>query len=334
VPKYEMNLDACRLTGEILDRLRKIVRDELKSAHGAAWETAGLPAEIRELLSQRRAREASMNWSLSESCDLLDYTGFANLFEIIAATPPLFQRFLPLMPDADLLKLRFLELDTVLNRVAYARPVSEADLGFLVGFDDRLKRAPAEAAAPEASPPPAPLPVASPSAVAAPQAAPDDAGVSSGATPPGTPPPAERPPLANEATSLPTVGASAANASAPVAEVTPRELEAALRRGDEKLVLTALYQEVTALADGLWSGRSATFRARAWEHVRESDWYRENFVRLGLRPISDFFGLVEAAMAHAAAGASRDGLQDYLKEHNFVQVLIALRELFRQHTKV
>lgn len=33
------------------------------------------------------------------------------------------------------------------------------------------------------------------------------------------------------------------------------------------------------------------------------------------------------------AGASRNDLQDFLKEHNFVQVLLALKELFRQHMK-
>jgi len=96
-------------------------------------------------------------------------------------------------------------------------------------------------------------------------------------------------------------------------------------------VLTALYQEVTALADGLWNGSITSLQTRAWERVRESIWYNENFVKLGLRPISDFFGLFDAAVERTRAGASRNDLQDFLKDHNFVQVLLALKDLFRRH---
>ena len=76
-----------------------------------------------------------------------------------------------------------------------------------------------------------------------------------------------------------------------------------------------------------------TLQARAWEKVRESTWYREQFAKLGLKPISDFFGLFDSAREKSISGASRTQLQDFLKEHNFVQVLLALKELFRQHVR-
>jgi len=324
--KLDANLDACRISGDILQRLRKVVRDELRATHGDRWEEAGITSEIHEFLTQRKAREASINWNLSDSCDLLDYAGFANLYEIIASTPGLLEHVLPLAPDANLLKIRFLELDTILNRVGYARPVSEADLGFLASFDDRIKRTLSAAAQSDktaqprgAEPPPAP----------AARPAPDTASMPA--------PPREEPkPPASPAPKPTPTGKTLTPPARPVAppvEVTMQDLEAALRRGDDKPVLTALYQEVTALADGLWNGSITTLHARTWEQVSESIWYNENFVRLGLRPISDFFGLFDAAQERTRAGASRNDLQDFLKEHNFVQVLLALKELFRKHVK-
>lgn len=116
-------------------------------------------------------------------------------------------------------------------------------------------------------------------------------------------------------------------------QVGPEDLDAATKRGETKIILTALYQEVTSLADGLWNGSLTTLQPRAWEKVRESPWYRDHFAKLGLKPISDFFGLFDTAKEKTISGASRTQLQDFLKEHNFVQVLLALKELFRQHMR-
>ncbi len=340
--KLDTNLDACQLSSDLLLRLRKIVRDNLRATHGQNWEVAGIPAEPREFLAQRQAREASINWNLSDSVDALDFAGYVNLYDIICAAPNLLQRFLPLAPDEHMLRIRFLELDTILNRIAYARPISEADLGFLVSFEERLKRA-------ISAPPPAveaedalepsrakrsgpataatsPVPLV---AVAAPQTPADQPKpVAAAVEPEPEPAPAPGPspaadPAAPEAVSSP--------ATAPV--LGPQEIEAALKRGDSSTVLTAIYQEVTSLADGLWNGSVVAMQSRTWESVRESQWYRNHFVKLGLKPISDFFGLFDASKEKMQAGTSRNDLQEFLKEHNFVQVLLALKDLFRRHVK-
>ena len=156
--KLDTNLDACQLSGEILLRLRKIIREGLLAAYGKTWEETGIPEEIRDFLIQRQARETSINWNLSESVDVLDFAGYVNLHNIISATPHLLERFLPLAPDASVLRIRFLELDTILNRIAYCRPISEGDLGFLVSFEDRLKKTTATVptAVEEGAAPPAP----------------------------------------------------------------------------------------------------------------------------------------------------------------------------------
>ncbi len=340
--KLDANLDACQLSSDLLLRLRKVVRDSLRTIHGSHWEETGIPVELREHLTQRQAREASINWNLSDTVDALDFAGYVNLYDIISAAPSLLQRFLPLAPDAHMLRIRFLELDTILNRIAYARPISEADLGFLVSFEERLKRTtsapppavdagepppapragraePAAAAAPPAEPMPfvAPhAPAAAPRAVAAKaQAAPEPA-------PPSEPSPAPEP-AAEPAATAPTAPAT----------LGPQEIEAALKRGDSATILTAIYQEVTSLADGLWNGSVVSMQTRTWENVRESQWYRNNFVKLGLKPISDFFGLFDTAKEKMQAGTSRNELQEFLKEHSFVQVLLALKDLFRHHVR-
>ena len=328
--KLDTNLDACRLSSEILLRLRKILRDILAALHGKGWEELGIPVEIREFLMQRQAREASINWNLSDAADVLDFAGFLNLYEVICANDLLLQRFLPLAPDPSVLRIRFLELDTILNRIAYARPISEGDLGFLVSFDDRLRKtstAPPtaeEIAAAKASPPKivaAPPPAVEAEPAPAPRPVPPPPRQFSQDAPaaPPAPDPAPAPAAAVEAPP-----------PAPVApEFGPRELEAALKRADDKAILAALYQEVTALADGLWNGSIQAQQAKTWEKVRESQWYHDRFGKLGLKPISDFFGLFETAKEKTSSGTSKSDLQEFLKEHNFVQVLLALKSLFK-----
>jgi hypothetical protein len=331
--KLDTNLDACQMSSEILLRLRKIMRESLRAIHGEEWVATGIPEEIREYLTQRQAREASINWNLSDAVDILDFAGFLTLYEIMAATPQLLQRFLPLAPDASVLRIRFLELDTILNRIAYARPISEGELGFLVTFDERLKKS-ASAPAPAVEEAPAPAPVRPGRTAAAP-------------TPPAKvappPPPAPAPrggapaPQPKAAPQKPAAPPEPEPVPAPVAAaagpIGPQELESALKRGDNKVILTALYQEVTALADGLWNGSVASLQARTWEQVRESQWYHDRFTKLGLKPISDFFGLFDTAKEKMGTGTSRNDLQEFLKDHSFVQVLLALKDLFRQHMK-
>jgi hypothetical protein len=334
--KLDTNLDACQMSSEILLRLRKILRESLRAIHGKEWEVTGIPTEIRDYLTQRQAREASINWNLSDAADILDFAGFVDLYEVMAANPQLLQRFLPLAPDASVLRIRFLELDTILSRIAYARPISESELGFLVTFEDRLKKT---ASAPLSAIEEAP--VASPPRSGKTAAAPPPPKVTPPPPPPAAPTPREGTPSSQPKAApqkpapLPAPEPEPEVAPPPVVAgpVGPQELDSAIKRNDNKVILTALYQEVTALADGLWNGSVASLQARTWEQVRESQWYHDRFGKLGLKPISDFFGLFDAAKSKMGAGTSRNDLQEFLKEHNFVQVLLALKDLFRQHMK-
>lgn len=334
--KIEINLDAYRLAAECLFRIRQLMRETLKANHGDDWQQRGIPEELLENLQSRRAREASINWHLSDSADLLDYTGFANIYEIIAASDSLGTLFSGLAPDPNVLRIRFLELDTILNRIAYVRPVADTEVGFLVSFDERIRRI---AATPAGVRPEPGRTAASKSAPKreAPRAS--EVEPSEARAPAAVPRPANDPkPEAAQAKAAPPPAAdpSPAPDAVPVRSKPPApaqgdaHLDDALLAGKDGAVLAALYREITSMADGLWT-QAAPALPLTWERVRESDWYRDRFTRIGLKAVSDFYSLVDEARERLLAGSSRNDLQEFLKERNFAQVLLSLRELFRHH---
>jgi hypothetical protein len=110
--------------------------------------------------------------------------------------------------------------------------------------------------------------------------------------------------------------------------VASKDLEAALKRGDDTVVLGALYQEITGLAEKLW-GDAASAQAPTWGMVCESSWYRDRFSALRLRVVSDFYDLLRAVSERRANGGTRTELHEFLKDRNFAQILMDLREFFR-----
>jgi hypothetical protein len=301
VAKLDLNLDAYRLIAELLSRLRQAIRHELRQRAGDAWEEL-LPEDLRLFLTQRRQREQGVSWFATDSFDLLDYAGFAEAAEILAATPSLLQRldWLPPTNRETMLRVRFLELDTVFQRVAYARPVSELEMELLAGLGERVKRS-LEGIAP-AKEPPTPKPAPAPSPAAETAAAPA--------------PPKEKPP-------------AAAPPSTPEVARPHDQISEALAAGDTKAIMQALYKEVVATADAIFKeGRGPA--CPIWELVRESSWYAENFRKLSLAPLSHFFDIVEDTKALAQT-ASREEVLEAVRNRAFAQTLLQLKELFQPY---
>lgn len=331
--KPEINADAYRLVAESLFRIRQLLREGLRAVHGEEWEK-GIPEERHGYLKQRRAREASINWHLIDTSDVLDYGGFLDLYEVIEANPQLQELFGSLANDVNVLRIRFMELDTILSRIAYVRQVADTELSFLISFDERLRKliagprpAPASTAGKAAKPtePPAraghkPEPPSTASATSPASAPPRE----KKAEPAGRKPVAEAPVTAPE----PVPVAVPTDDTPPPGNVTQ-----ALADQKDGAVLAALYGEITAIADGLWNQSTPPYPA-IWEKVRESEWYHKRFASLGLKSVSDFYGLVDEARNRLSGGATKTELQDLLKERNFAQILLALRELFRHQTQV
>jgi hypothetical protein len=157
-----------------------------------------------------------------------------------------------------------------------------------------------------------------------------------------TPPPAENQPTA------PADDEPAAPAPPPQREPAPEpepapaqsqeadadqpalSFEDALDAGDTQIILRELYKEVTAIAEGIWT-KDIPPPAKTWEKVSVSGWYETNFSELGLRPASDFYDIIAKVDRRMREGSTKEQLQNYLKEANFAQILLALRDMFQKN---
>jgi hypothetical protein len=127
--------------------------------------------------------------------------------------------------------------------------------------------------------------------------------------------------------------AGTAEGTEPAEEIEPARpmtLEDAVEAGDDQNILRELYKEVTAIAEGIWT-KEIPPPARVWERVSVSDWYEKSFSALGLRPLSDFYGIISKVDRRMRDGASKEDLQEFLKESNFAQTLLALRDMFQKN---
>lgn len=174
----------------------------------------------------------------------------------------------------------------------------------------------------------------------------DDAGESEGTPPPSAGPRAANQPPRRAATrppQRPARGAPAATAAVAAEDeqdepdTDGRESAAgerpsllqSLEQNDSRNVLRELYREVTGIADGIWTSGTAP-STPIWDTVSTTDWYEGNFSRLGLRPLSDFYEVVSQVTTRIEDGVGRNELQKFLKDINFAQVLLALRDMFQK----
>jgi hypothetical protein len=112
------------------------------------------------------------------------------------------------------------------------------------------------------------------------------------------------------------------------APVGPKKLADALENNDHRSVLRELYREVTTVAESVWSS-DVTPAPLVWEQVTASEWYKNNFSRLGLQPLSVFYEVTGNVEQMAREGATKKQLQEFLKETNFAKTLLALRDMFQ-----
>jgi hypothetical protein len=356
----EQNLDAYRIVAEILNDLRSMLRRELERIHGPQWYRTGVPETVLERLIASKEQERSIDWYESEYQQVIDYAVFPDLLEILEQNAEHFPTIMKLAPSGPLLHARFLELEVMRSKLGRTRPVSESELSFLSTFHLRFRKAieaiDSQEVATNATAPPAPEaqdPVADearsePAAqeIEIDEPEPEPA-VEPDTTPPDPEPPAESP--AERPSRPPTRGASTPSGSADSGEPAP-DLEAddedepvieeeaagkvtlasALADGDTKIVLRELYREVTGIADGIWSS-DVIPAPIVWDEVCTSDWYEKNFSSLGLKPLSDFYEIISKVESTMAEGGDRKQVQAYLKQTNFAQVLLALRDMFQKN---
>ncbi len=327
---FDENLDAYRVLAQILKDLRSGLFEELRKRHGEDWHRKGLPPQVLDRLVKRKEREQTIDWYESEYQQIFDFASFEDLLEVLESDPELFPLLRTLAPSPPLLHARLMEMEVMREKLALARSISENELVFLSTFHQRFQKLmeartreggaarparPAEAGEAVA---PAAGATAGPAVAVADEPAPRGPAPANEETParPGKP----RKKKAKES------DVSATPAPAPGRQA----IEKALDDGDDRLVLRALYREVTAIAEGLWKS-DVPPTPTVWEKVRQHDWYERSFSSLGLKPLSDFYDIIDEVLAKMRAGTPQDELQGFLKEHNFAKVLLALRDMFQRN---
>ena len=110
--------------------------------------------------------------------------------------------------------------------------------------------------------------------------------------------------------------------------VGPKRLADALENNEHRKILRELYREVTTIAEGVWSSE-VTPAPLVWEQVIATEWYKNNFSRLGLQPLSEFYEVTGNVEQMSREGAPKKQLQEFLKETNFAKTLLALRDMFQ-----
>jgi hypothetical protein len=358
----DQNLDAYRIIAEILNDLREVVRDELEAIHGKTWYKEGLPNGLLDRLIEIKEKEKAIDWYESEYQQVMNYAVFPDLLEILEASAASFPHIMQLAPTTTLLHARFLELEVMRSKLGRARPISDTELAFLGTFHLRFRKAiddfkeegptrrasgarpvttpvatqDAEASPEQASSPAAEVTdstdstpdVSAPEpAAAGPPARSAQAASSEAPVEPAASPAADKP-MADEDTAVREVD----QGKAKTAEVKTdgEQLETALEEGEVRTILRALYQEVTNTAENIWS-RDVLPNTSVWNRVSTSTWYEESFSKLGLKAISDYYEIISKVDEKMRDGISKEDLQQYLKESNFAQILLALRDMFQRN---
>jgi hypothetical protein len=357
----EQNLDAYRIIAEILNDLRAVIRDELEAMYGKTWYKDGLPDGLLDTLVEIKEKEKAIDWYESEYQQVMNYAVFPDLLQILEVSAESFPHIMQLAPTTTLLHARFLELEVMRSKLGRARPISDTELAFLGTFHLRFRKAiddfKAEAPARRASGArPVTAPVETQEADATAQEIPPEpektveetkpeseqvVAEATAAAPSGPPvravqaeatesseSPAAKSPISDEDTAVREVEEDAAGTPEP--KTDGEILQAALDEGDQKTVLRALYQEVTNTAENIWS-RDVLPNTSVWNRVSTSTWYEENFSSMGLKPVSDYYEIISKVDEKMRDGISKEELQQYLKESNFAQILLALRDMFQRN---
>jgi len=344
----ESNLEAFSSLTEVLLALRERLRGDLTTAHGEEWFTRGVPNGVRERLEGKKDREDTVAWYSSGERELFEYVDFFDMVEILEGQQPGIELLAGVFPQSQILRARLMELQIVAQRLGHAHPVADEELSLLATLRSRLNLAPQTTQHLRAGADPHEVPAPTPSPLETTPPAPPEARQP---TPP-TPGPAPEPD---------TPEPEAPTASAPVNQpipvtlpfspaATPRtiprpegprtapptpsfdEVLQALDRRQNPIVLRALYAEIMAVAEAVWA-RGTASSLKVWYIVRESPWYQEHFVPLGLKPVSDFYSIVEDLQSTLGSSAPKEKVHEFLNSRAFAQVLLSLRELFQRALK-
>ena len=352
----DQNLDAYRILAEILNDLRVELRKELEKIHGSDWCRTGLPGEVFDRLVSSKEGATAIDWYETEYQQIMDFAVFPDFYQIIDHNREHLPALLELVPSPALFQARFLELEVLRSKVGRARPISEAELSFLMTFHKRFRkqleihRKDASVSSPKTNEVEEEVSIETDETIETNEG--DPAPVNDSKKPDATskkpscevtPPDDSRPPQRGATTGgqskpeteqadqaqendKPTSGPKVADQ--PIS--ASGSLTHVVASGDSTAILRALFKEVTALAESLWSSDVPPPQT-VWKEVRISTWYQENFSGLGLKPLSDFYDVISHVEEKMEKGLAKHDLQKILEDANFAHILLAMRDMFQRN---
>ena len=98
--------------------VRAIIAERLQERHGTDWWNEKVPKKIREFAESRQKDAEERSWLEGQKKDLLGFTEFGHLADIIIAN---WDEFSDLIPTQHWIKQRFDELEQTRNFVAHHR---------------------------------------------------------------------------------------------------------------------------------------------------------------------------------------------------------------------
>ena len=340
----DQNLDAYRILAEILNDLRVELRKELEKIHGAEWFRTGLPAGVFDRLVSSKEGATAIDWYETEYQQIMDFAAFPDFYEIIDHNAEHFPALLQVVPSPPLFQARFLELEVLRSKVGRARPISEAELSFLMTFHKRFRRHLEIHRGESPDPTPASndteeVSIETPEPETAADHTPEppnneEAKPSVQVTPPADITPPQRPattgPQANPDDAKGVEESKSPSNGATESTIVTGPLTQVVGSGDSTSILRELFKEVTSLAESLWSSDVPPPQT-VWREVRISSWYEENFSGLGLKPLSDFYEVISHVEERLGTGLAKHELQKMLEDANFAHILLALRDMFQKN---
>ena len=333
---------AFRMSAELLVGFRRIFQRGLLRLHGAGWVDAAYPPSLRSRLERRLESELEVDRTGASADELIDYTTFTDLAEMLEGDETLAEMLGGLSSSPDGLSGNLQTLDDVRRKVAAARLLSDSEFVVLTEMHLRLReklagakrRARSGGSATESV---EDIPAGSDfdertgdgeSEDDPGRAGPGDVadGVSRGgesevATHTVIEPTRDVAAGVNHPSRRPSSRAAEVfdGASTPVGLVHVER--------EDLQVLRELRLEIIAAAEAAY-GYSDAVDTTVWSRALDTGWFADKVEAYGLGDVSTFYAVLEGYLDRYRRGGNRESLRTFLADRELAKLLLRLRELF------
>jgi hypothetical protein len=327
------------MIAELLVGYRRIIHRGLVKLYGENWLDGGCPEEVRERLEARQAAELEVERTTSEGADLVHYTVFSDLVDLLKSDVSLSELLDGLAPSPEGLISSLQALEDMRRQIAGARYLSDNELVVLGESHLRLreKLVGARRRARRLETPPALVEKPIPEPVSEVK-----------------PPKSDEVPVVSKQASNDPSSESAEDAQrreetdglfGPEAEpetdtingsdlVDPDFLDGAatpvglvdVERNDIE-ILGDLRREIIAAAEAAYSNVDE-ISMESWLGAWHSGWYADKVETYGLVEVAKFYAIMEQYLEGSQRGDDEAALKKFLADRELAKLLLRLRELF------